>query len=118
MGFIMLSLGYAFLAIGCLFAPRVMDKFGFRFCMMAGSFFDACWILAQVAPAMKARNPESQDFLLSDSFILIANLVASISSGLGSALLWVAQGKYISECATPNTKGFYFGFFWAIYMAS
>lgn len=118
MGFLMLSLSYACLAMGCLFAPRVMEKVGFRFCMMAGSFFDTCWIVAQLAPAFKALNPHSESLFLSESFIVIANTIASITSGLGAALLWVAQGKYISDCATPNTKGFFFGAFWAIYMAS
>jgi len=33
-------------------------------------------------------------------------------------LLWVAEGKYISECATETTKGFYFSYFWMFYMLS
>jgi hypothetical protein len=24
----------------------------------------------------------------------------------------------MSECSTPHTKGFYFGYFWALFMAS
>ena len=41
--------------------------------------------------------------------ILIAgNLVA----GFGAALIWVAQGDYISLCSSKGTKGFYFGYFW------
>jgi fucose permease len=32
--------------------------------------------------------------------------------------MWVAQGKYVSDSATEKSKGFYFGYFWAYYMAS
>ena len=45
-------------------------------------------------------------------------ILAALASGIGSSFLWVAQGSYISECATEQTKGFYFGYFWAYYMAS
>jgi len=39
-------------------------------------------------------------------------------NGLGEAIMWVAQGKYIADCATENNKGFFFGYFWAYYMSS
>jgi MFS family permease len=29
-----------------------------------------------------------------------------------------ASGNYIAECATEETKGFYFAFFWSFYMGS
>jgi hypothetical protein len=30
----------------------------------------------------------------------------------------VGQGKYVSDCATEETKGFFFSYFWAFYMSS
>jgi MFS family permease len=44
-------------------------------------------------------------------------LISAVSGFLGS-LLWVAEGKYISECASDDTKGFFFSYFWAFYMTS
>lgn len=38
--------------------------------------------------------------------------------GFGMGVLWVAQGEYVSLCATEETKGFYFAHFWAFYMSS
>lgn len=38
--------------------------------------------------------------------------------GFGAALIWVAQGEFISICANEETKGFYFGHFWALYMSA
>jgi hypothetical protein len=33
-------------------------------------------------------------------------------AGFGAALIWVAQGDYISQCSSESTQGFYFGYFW------
>jgi MFS family permease len=57
-------------------------------------------------------------FLQSRSFIQVSSIVASVIGGFGSALIWVAQGSYFSRCATDDTKGMYFGFFWSIYSCS
>lgn len=60
----------------------------------------------------------STDFIYSDWFIYVSTTFASVFSGLAESLQWVAIGKYISDCATLKTKGFYFGLFWSIYMTS
>ncbi len=44
--------------------------------------------------------------------------MASVIDGSGNALLWVAQGKYISDCACEEKKGFFFSLFYTIYMFS
>jgi MFS family permease len=46
-------------------------------------------------------------------FILSASL-----TGFGASLIWVGQGRYISECATSENMGLYNSIFWAIYMGS
>jgi len=38
--------------------------------------------------------------------------------GIGNSLVWPAQGKYIADCANEDTKGFFYGYFWAYYMSS
>ena len=118
LGFFMLGLSYGCLGICCLFAPFTLDKIGPKKCMVAGSIFDTLWILAQMAPALKQKNPSSDSFFYSSGFIIFSNAFAAITSGIGSSLLWVAEGKYISDCATEKSKGFFFGYFWAFYMAS
>jgi hypothetical protein len=54
----------------------------------------------------------------SEGFYMATNLFISAISGFFGSLLWVAEGKYISDCATEKTKGFYFSYFWAFYMQS
>jgi len=52
----------------------------------------------------------------SETFYFVLNMIISAVSGFFGSLLWVAEGKYISDCATEETKGFYFSYFWAFYM--
>jgi MFS family permease len=39
-------------------------------------------------------------------------------NGFGAGILWTAQGEYVTECATEETKGFYFSYFFIIFMIS
>jgi len=48
----------------------------------------------------------------------VFSIICAIVGGFGSSIIWVAQGQYFSKCATAETKGFYFGFFWSIYACS
>lgn len=51
---------------------------------------------------------------------LIRALVLSSAAlnGFGASILWVAQGRYVSECATEQNMGKFNAYFWAIYMGS
>ena len=64
--------------------------------MMIGSFLDALWILASVSAA---GSKDSTAFYNSESFIFTVTSVTSVLAGFGEALQWVAQGKYIADCA-------------------
>jgi len=39
-------------------------------------------------------------------------------NGFGAGILWVAQGKYISQCASDLNKGLFNSYFWAFFMSS
>jgi len=45
-------------------------------------------------------------------------IVSAILNGIGASLIWVANGSYISACATPKTKGIFYGFFLIVFMSS
>ena len=45
-------------------------------------------------------------------------LVTAALNGFGAGLLWVAQSAYVTSCATASTKGFYFSYFFVIFMVS
>jgi hypothetical protein len=91
--------------------------------MVIGAFMNAIWVFQSILPAM--RNEEENKghriddkWYYSETFYFALNLLISAISGFFSTLLWVAEGKFISDCATEETKGFYFSYFWAFYMQS
>ena len=97
--------------------------------MILGSVFDCIWILASIIPAMKMKydverreNPfdHTQDVPIyyQDNFIYFISFFTSVLGGMGESVQWVAQGKFISDCATEESKGFFFGYFWAFYNAA
>jgi MFS family permease len=45
-------------------------------------------------------------------------LITSVANGFAMGIVQPASGNYIAECATEETKGFYFAFFWSFYMGS
>lgn len=120
LGFFELGISYASLAFGCVLAEPVIKRTNLKTCLYAGCLGDVLWVAAQIIPAYKAAyNKTSQDSIVySDTFIYTTNTFGALASGFGSALLWIAEGKYITDCARENTKGFFFGFFWACYMSS
>eukprot|EP00347_Sterkiella_histriomuscorum_P005421 403356681 len=118
LGYYSLALLYLTLGFGCLIATAIMGKIGVKKSLMLGSFCDTLWILCNLPPALKDENTGSDSFFYSDGFIYFTQLFAAVLDGFGDAVQWVAQGKYISDCATEKTKGFYFSYFWTYYMSS
>lgn len=118
LGYFSLALLYLTLGFGCLIATAIMGKIGVKKSLMLGSVCDTLWILCSLPPALKDENPGSDSFFYTDGFIYFISLFASVLDGFGDAVQWVAQGKYISDCATEKTKGFYFSYFWTYYMSS
>eukprot|EP00347_Sterkiella_histriomuscorum_P023914 403332950 len=118
LGFFSLSLLYFFLGAGSLASTCVMNKVGVKYCMAIGAVFDCLWILCSIFPYLQKQNPGNPSLIYSNGFIYLTTSISSIFDGLGGAIQWVAQGKYIADCATEKNKGFFFSYFWAYYMAS
>ena len=80
--------------------------------------------VCQMVPALKAQYqgetdiPRAIEIITGDKVCIAILYIGSILAGFGQAIIWVAQGEYMSNCATETTKGFYFGYFWAWYMSS
>jgi hypothetical protein len=45
-------------------------------------------------------------------------MVCAAATGFGGSILWVAQGKYLSNCSNETNKGMYTSIFWAFYISS
>ena len=92
LGFYVLSLWFVSLALGCLLASPVITRTSLKFCILAGSLGDSFWIAAQIIPTYKSvyKKTSTDSFIYSDAFIYMSIAIASVISGAGSALLWVA----------------------------
>ncbi len=111
--------------LGSLFATPVMHRVGPQLCMILGSVLDCVWIVASLIPVMKMKHEKDPlnkgiepPFYFTEAFVYFITFFTSVMGGLGESVQWVAQGKFIADCATETTKGFFFGYFWAYYMAS
>ncbi|CDW84340.1 major facilitator superfamily protein [Stylonychia lemnae] len=118
LGFWSIGILYLSIMVGCFFSTAVQNKIGDVKCMALGSLLNTPWILSFALCGYKKENPNNDAFYLREDFITILIVVLSIINGLGQAIQWVGQGKYMSDCATEETKGFFFSYFWLFYMAS
>ena len=118
LGFYILAVLYFSIAVSSVMSTALLKKLGTYKCLILGGFGHFCFVFAQILPAIKYDNPDSDSLVTSDGFITTILIICALINGFGAALIWVANGNYISECATPKTKGFFYGFFWVVYMMS
>lgn len=97
-----------------------VNKLGLKPSMVLGATMNSLWVLQSLIPALKYkyRDNPSPEWYYSETFYYVINIFISAISGFFGSLLWVGEGTYISECATEETKGFYFSYFWMFYMQS
>ena len=118
LGFYILAvLGFS-IAVSSIMSTALLKKLGTYKCLIFGGFGHFCFVFAQIFPAIKYDNPNNTSFITSDGFITTLLIICALIDGTGAALIWVSNGNYISQLATPKTKGFFYGFFWIVYMMS
>ena len=114
------ALIYLAVAIGSVISTSVINRIGELWSMVVGSLLCAPFMASFLLPSIKMEFPEfaADNFLFTTKFVYIVILSSSFLHGMAEGGLFVAQGKYISDCATESNKGFFFGYFWAFYMSS
>jgi MFS family permease len=75
-------------------------------------------MVSLVLPALKSNDLTSTAWYFSNGFVYPVILLTSFMNGFGQGVAQPSSGKYISDCATENNKGFFFAFFWSFYMGS
>lgn len=126
LGYTLLAILYLFIGFGSLMSAALLKKWGIKKCLVLGATGHFIFVFAQVLAAWRAEYIVTSDekdagfkkFLQNEQFVVIVLVMSVILNGFGAAIIWVAQGEYISKCATEESKGFYFGFFWSIYQGS
>jgi MFS family permease len=118
LGFYTMATLYLVFAFCSFFSPFIVNKLGPRASLFIGSSCYAFWILSFLPAALYPEHKNSPSLIFNRTFINVLSIFSAAVNGFGSGVLWVAQGKYVGECATDSNKGFFFGYFWAFFMAS
>jgi MFS family permease len=96
----------------CAFTSSfIVKKLGAKASLFWGATCYSFWILCFLPPSYYPENKDSGSFLFNRTFIIVLTFFSAAVDGFGAGILWVAQGNYISECATDDNKGFFFGLF-------
>ncbi|CDW71910.1 major facilitator superfamily protein [Stylonychia lemnae] len=119
LGFYSVATIYLFLGLGSFISSGIVEKFGSRSALTIGGLQYAFWVICYLFPtfADKSENKE-EHFVFSKGFILFLSLLSSIMIGLGASIIWVGQGRYVTECSTPENKGLYSSIFWCYFNSS
>jgi hypothetical protein len=113
LGFYSLSMLYLNFGLSSLWTPIVVKRLHPKKAMVIASLFYSLWILSLALTSAALKNETIRSML---SYNVVAVIVLSVSfiSGAGCSLLWLAQGKYLADCAEANLsrKGTYSSIFW------
>lgn len=99
-GFTSLAIVYAVFSIANWFAPPVVSKIGPRFTLLLGGVCYACFIAQLIYP---------------NNYLLYC---ASALVGFGAAMIWVAQGNFLTLNSDQATMERNSGLFWAMLQCS
>ncbi len=118
LGFYTMATLYLVFAFCSFFSSAIVNSIGTKISLLIGGLCYAFWIVCFLPPAFYPENKDSDSFLFNKTFIQVLSLVSAAVNGVGAGILWVAQGKFVGECANDTNKGFFFGYFWAFFMSS
>ena len=99
-------------------STAINKKLGQYKCLIIGGFGHFSFVFASTFPAYKYDHQDNTAFFTSTFFMCTLLILSAIINGLGAAIIWVAEGSYVASCAVHKTKGFFYGFFWIVYMSS
>ncbi|XP_018653090.1 et translation product-related [Schistosoma mansoni] len=96
------SLAIVYISFGLFnwFAPIVVMYLGEKYSMIAGSFCYAVYIASYIEPFEWSL------------------YLASFVNGIGAAVLWTAQGAFITDCSTKSNLNQHFSLFWGLFQAN
>jgi hypothetical protein len=109
---------YLVFSLSSFFSPFLVTLLGDQLSLFLSGLCYAFWILCFLPPALYPDHRDSSSFIFNRTFIEVLSLVSAGVNGVGAGVLWVAQGKYVGECANEQNKGVLFGYFWAFFMGS
>ena len=86
--------------------------------LISGGIGYVCFLFSYWLPLYRKDHPESEWLQDSYSLCVFSVILGSVIGGVGCAISWVAQGKYVSECANEQNAGFFNSVFWTFMAAT
>ena len=100
LGFEALAIIYVVFSFSNFVSPPIVAALGARLSMFLGGMGYALYILAFLHP--------SRHLILAAAAVL----------GLSAAVIWTAQGHFITQCSDESNRGMHSGLFWAMLQCS
>jgi len=128
---------YLTYSIFSFFSKPVVDCLGNRWSLSLGCFFEAFHLVALVMAALRKEIHERNVIIKAGGKLLYPGeiestnlqgdgayngicaiiIICAFIAGIGTSLLWVAHGRYVTLCADESNKGFFNSVFWVFMMA-
>ena len=107
-GFYTMAAYYLSFGVFSFLATPIVRKFGDKWSIVLGCVTYAIMTAADILPALAYDNPGSAwAGKPMYGFIYFLLLFTALLNGFGASLLYVAQGKYLSEAATARNIGLF-----------
>jgi hypothetical protein len=102
LGFYSMATLYLFFSFCSFFSSGIVNKLGAKASLFMGGFCYSIWIICFLPPAYYPAYKDDPDppFIFNKSFIYFLSLFSAAVNGFGAGVLWVAQGKYVADCAS------------------
>ena len=91
---------YLTFGFGSMFAPWMIKQLNPKTALILASIVYAIWIVSLAITTLILKNTYLSEMLGRDGIIVLV-LGIALLCGPGCALLWVAHGKYLSDCTMP-----------------
>eukprot|EP00347_Sterkiella_histriomuscorum_P004639 403359690 len=120
LGFYQNAVIYLMFGLFSFLGTATVNKIGNKWTLVVGSMCYFFNVIVDLLPSQYGEQIENREkyLYLNKDFIYTMILFCAAVNGMGAGIIWTAQGNYVSSCATDENKGFFFSYFYFIYMTS
>ncbi len=118
LGFYVLAVVYITMCASSLFCGSIVARFGTKKLLVCSVSLECSIVAAYLLPGFCA-NLDSSSIACSYLSVAAVFLLASVCMGVGAGIMWIAQGKYLADCARrENNADVLQGVFWLLFQLS
>lgn len=107
---------------GALISGAIRTKLGIKKTLVMGAVLLSTLPFGQILPSRRAElmrsNIKTESIAMSKSLNILFMVLSSVFTGVANSIIWVAEGEYISNCASEQNSGLYYGISGSFYVSS